>query len=185
MALDAEKPLPADCVVVGKIVSVYGIKGWVKLLSYTEPRENIFEYEPLWLENPKGGFERIELEEGRPHGQGLVAHWTGIDNRDQARSYCQRLILVEKSRMATLQKDEYYWHQLIGLKVFSQFEGKQVLLGVVKEMMETGANDVMKVGSCEGSVDARERCLPYLTGEYGIDVDLAKGCLMIDWDPEF
>ena len=52
-------------------------------------------------------------------------------------------------------------------------------------MMETGANDVMVVSPCEGSVDERERLLPYLTGHYGLTVDLNAGCLSIEWDPDF
>lgn len=178
-------------VLAGKVVSVYGIKGWVKVMSYTEPKEDIFSYQPWQLASADGRLEPIEIDDGREQGVGLVVHIKGIDDREIARLYCQRDILVSKSQMPALEEGGYYWHQLIGLKVYSSFQdealegSKERLLGTIKQMMETGANDVMVVAPCEGSVDKRERLLPYLTGHYGLDVDLPAGRLTIDWDPEF
>jgi 16S rRNA processing protein RimM len=174
-------------VLAGKVVSVYGIKGWVKVMSYTDPKEDIFSYQPWQLASADGSLEAIVVDDGREQGAGLVAHIKGVDDRDRARLYCQREILVDKSLMPPLEEGGYYWHQLIGLKVYSSsaLPGQESLLGTIKQMMETGANDVMLVAPCEGSLDKRERLLPYLTGHYGLEVDLAAGRLTIDWDPEF
>lgn len=154
-------------------------------MSYTQPKESIFGYHPWHLASADGRLESIEVDDGREQGAGLVAHIAGIDERDVARLYCQRDILVNKNQMPALEEGAYYWHQLIGLKVYSSFDGRESFLGTIKQMMETGANDVMVVTPCEGSVDKRERLLPYLTGHYGIAVNLPDGRLMIDWDPEF
>ena len=181
-------PDTSGLVTVGKVVSVYGIKGWVKVMSYTDPKESIFSYSPWHLASADGSLEAVQVDEGREQGSGLVAHLQGLDDRELARLYCQRDILVDKSQMPVLDEGVYYWHQLIGLKVYSSFQdgsGKERLLGVIRQMLETGANDVMVVAPCEGSVDKRERLLPYLTGHYGLDVDLSAGRLTIDWDPEF
>jgi len=186
MAVDKPTDVDAGYVTVGKVVSVYGIKGWVKVLSYTDPMENIFAYQPWILASADGSRQTIAVDDGRAQGQGLVVHIEGVDDRDEARFYCQKEILVEKSQMPKLEEGAYYWHQLVGLKVFSSFEGGGVLLGTIKQMLETGSsNDVMVVSPCEGSIDKRERLLPYLTGHYGIVVDLPAGSLSIDWDPDF
>lgn len=172
-------------VTVGKVISVYGVKGWVKVMSYTDPKEDIFSYQPWQLASVNGSLQFVEVDDGREHGAGLVAHIVGLDDRELARLYCQRDILVDKDQMPALEKGAYYWYQLVGLKVYSSHGGQETLLGSISQMMETGANDVMVVSPCEASVDQRERLLPYLTGHYGLKVDLAAGCLMIDWDPEF
>lgn len=177
--------MTSGLVLVGKVVSVYGIKGWVKVMSYTEPKEEIFGYQPWQLAAADGSLQLVEVDDGREQGVGLVAHIRGLDDREQARLYCQRDILVDKNQMPVLEAGAYYWHQLIGLKVYSSFEGREILLGSVRQMLETGSNDVMVVAPCEGSVDKRERLLPYLTGHYGLVVDLPAGRLTIDWDPEF
>ena len=178
-------PASSGLIAVGKVVSVYGIKGWVKVMSYTQPKESIFSYHPWHLASADGRLEPVEIDDGREQGIGLVVHIKGIDDREIARLYCQRDILVDRGQMPALEEGAYYWHQLVGLKVYSSFQGQQRLLGCIRQMMETGANDVMVVAPCEGSIDKRERLLPYLTGHYGLEVDLPAGRLTIDWDPEF
>jgi len=179
---------PADLIPVGKIVSVYGVKGWVKVYSYTDPKENLFDYGPYWLAGREGQEKdllSIEIDEGRAQGEGLVAHLKGVDDRDEARVFCQREILVAKTALPRLPQGEYYWSDLLGLKVYSSWEGKRSLLGTVKQMLETGANDVMVVKPCEGSVDQRERLLPFIPHQYQTEIDLQAGCLSLEWDPDF
>lgn len=184
----ARVDVPADLIPVGKIVSVYGVKGWVKVYSYTDPKENLFDYGPYWLagrEEQEKELLPIKIDEGRAQGEGLVAHLYGVDDRDEARVYCQREILVAKAVLPLLPKGEYYWSDLLGLKVYSSWGDERTLLGTVKQMLETGANDVMVVQPCEGSVDKRERLLPFLLNEYQTQIDLQAGCLSLEWDPDF
>lgn len=185
----AKVEAPADLIPVGKIVSVYGVKGWVKVYSYTDPKENLFDYGPYWLAGREGQEKEvllsIEIDEGRAQGEGLVAHLHGVNDRDEARAYCQREILVAKTVLPTLPQGEYYWSDLLGLKIYSSWGGNAILLGTVKQMLETGANDVMVVQPCEGSVDKRERLLPFLPNEYQTQIDVQAGCLSLEWDPDF
>lgn len=174
-------------IVAGKLTSVYGIKGWVKVHSYTDPAENIFNFSPWFL----GGGESdskvtpVVIDEYRIHGKGLVAHIKGVDDRDKAALLCQRMITVEMSDLPALPDGEFYWQQLTGLQVLSSYEGREpVLLGKVSSLIETGANDVLVVTACEGSIDKRERLLPYVDA-YVLKVDLAAGNMLVDWDPEF
>ena len=87
--------------------------------------------------------------------------------------------------MSELPDGEYYWYQLIGLKVIAKTADAELLLGSVSEMMETGANDVMVVRPIEGSLDDRERLIPYVPELYVVGVDLSTGEIRVDWDPEF
>jgi len=173
--------------VAGKLVSAYGIKGWVKIHSYTDPVENIFRFNPWYLINTEGSQKvtAVEIDDYRAHGKGLVAHIKNVNDRDAAALMCQQLVTVDMGDFPKLPAGEYYWRELIGLDVFSQFEGSDpVLLGKITSMMETGANDVMVVSPCDGSIDKRERLLPFVD-MYIIEVVIPEGRMLVSWDPEF
>lgn len=176
-----------DLVTVGEITSVHGIKGWVKIYSFTDPKANIFAYGPWYLQalHQEGVFTELEIDQHRPQGQGLVAHLKGVDDREQAREYCRREILIPRQRIPALPEGEYYWYQLQGVAVYSSYSGSPQLLGRVSKMMETGANDVMVLAPCEGSIDEKERLVPFVPAQYQTQVSLEDGKVTLDWDPEF
>ena len=169
---------------VGHLVGVFGVKGWLKVKSNTQPAENIINYKP-WFLKTAHGLKEIEIDDYAFRPQGLIIHIKGCDDRDQAEAYGKANIEVEIAQLPGLEGDDYYWHQLIGLKVFSEYGGGRTLLGEVKSLMETGANDVLIVASCEGAVDDRERLVPYLPGDVVGLVDLSAGEMNVAWDPEF
>jgi len=171
---------PDDLVTVGKITTVHGVRGWVKIHSFTEPESNIMGYRPWWITMPDG-LTRLEVDDFRPATRGFMAHLVGVDDRDQARLYCQREIQVSRSVFPPAEEGEYYWHQLAGMKVISVYNGTQVDLGVVSDFMETGANDVMVV---TGTSDRRERLIPYVD-DFVVDIDMDAGVIRVDWDPDF
>src|SRR5512145_673899 len=174
-------PAPAeDLVVLGKIVSVHGIRGEVKVYSYTDPLENLLDYRH-WTLKRDGEVRQVELVSGRLHGKVLTVRIKGLDDREEALNHVGFLILVPRSQLPALQDDEIYWYQLEGLRVINQ-DGQ--LLGRVDHLLETGANDVLVVKPCAGSLDDRERLLPY-TGQCVQQVDLAAGEMRVDWDADF
>lgn len=172
-----------DHVVLGKLTSPYGVKGWLKVYSYTGPMEGIIDY-PEWVLRRGESLERRRLLQGRRHGKGLVAQLAGCDSREAAEALAGAEILLPKVELPALEADELYWHQLEGLRVVTR-EGS--VLGRVDHLFETGANDVMVVkGSLAAdAIDARERLLPFLPEEVILEVDLAKGVMTVDWDPDF
>jgi len=174
----------SNLITVGRLTGVFGIKGWVKLKSYTEPEEQIFDYAPWWLKT-RHGLKPMGLESYQRHGQGLIVRFEGIEDRDVAANFVQLDIAVEKDQLPALTAGEYYWHQLIGLQVISEFEGQVVDLGTVSKMLETGANDVLVVNASETSIDDRERLLPYVPGEFVLKVDLDQQEIRCHWDPDF
>lgn len=174
----------SNLVNVGRITAVYGVKGWVKVHSYTEPQENLFEYHP-WFLKTKHGVKKIEIDEARPHGDAFVAHIVCVDDRDLAVQYTAADIAVERDLLPELDDGEYYWNQLEGLVVFTQFGDVRQRLGVISKLMETGANDVLVVAGDAQSIDQRERLIPYVPGQFVLNVDLEAGEVLVDWDPEF
>lgn len=162
-------------VLMGRISGLFGIRGWVKVYSYSEPREGILDYSPWFLQR-QGGWEAFELLSGHRQGKGVVAHLQGCDDRDQAAELTGCEIAVLREQLPELAKDEYYWSDLQGLRVVN-LEG--VELGTISHLFETGANDVVVV---KGD---RERLIPYVWGVAVRSVDLDTGLMVVDWDPDF
>ncbi|KAA0012187.1 ribosome maturation factor RimM [Billgrantia pellis] len=174
-----------DHVVLGKLTSPYGVKGWLKVYSHTSPMDSILEYSE-WVLRQDNALKRHRLLQGRHHGKGLVALLEGIDSREAAERIAGAEILLPKAELPELADDEFYWHQLEGLTVVTR-DG--VVLGRVGYLFETGANDVLVVrGDPQGeppAIDDRERLLPFLPDEVIVEVDLASGTMTVDWDPAF
>lgn len=160
-------------IVLGRIVGVYGVRGWVKVFSETEPREAILDYSP-WLLGPDGDHRRVV--EGRRHGKGVVARLAGCEDRDQAAALVDREIAVERDQLPPPAPDELYWTDLEGLQVW---ERQGIHLGVVDHLFSTGVNDVLVV------IGDRERLIPFAWGTVIRSVDLSAGRIEVDWDPEF
>lgn len=182
MALkDGNTSAPANMMVVGKITSVYGVKGWVKIYSHTEPMDNILNYAP-WFVRLEGRLQTVQIEQGKRHGKGLIAKLAGCSDRDQAQVYCGNDISVDQSQLPALSTDEYYWHQLEKLNVVT--ESKE-LLGRVDHLISTGSNDVLVVKATAESIDDRERLVPYLPEQVIKEINLEEGTIRVDWDSEF
>lgn len=174
-------PAPAEeMIVLGKIVSVHGIRGEVKVYSFTDPLDNLLDYR-RWTLRRGNEVRQAELVQGRVQGNVLVAKLKGLDDREIARTFAEFEILVPRSELPVLDDGEFYWSQLEGLKVIDQ-NGQ--LFGILDHMLETGANDVMVVKPCAGSLDDRERLLPY-TDQCVQAVDLEAGEIRVDWDADF
>lgn len=164
-----------EYVILGRVSGLYGVKGWVKVFSHTDPRSNILRYSP-WLLRRGGRWHEVELRGGRRQGKGIVAQLAGCDDRDAAAEWQGAEIAVRRGQLPPAEADEYYWADLIGLRVETA-EG--VDLGVVDHLVETGANDVLVVRG------ERERLLPFTPGDVVREVDLESGRIRVEWDPDF
>lgn len=167
-------------VVLGRVNGLFGVKGWVKVYSYTRPSEAILGYERWWIGRP-GDRRPFFVLDGRIQGKTLVARLADADNqplpdRDAAIGLLESEIAVDSEQMPALPDGEYYWFELVGLSVVT-LEG--VALGQIQAMMETGANDVLVVKG------ERERLIPFLMGQVIHKVDFDAGMLTVDWDPDF
>lgn len=162
--------------VLGKIVGLYGVEGWVKLESYSDPRAQIFKYSP-WFVGCADAMVEYANVKGRTQGKGIVAHLPGVDTRDAAVALIGAEIRIARSALPKSKRGEYYWVDLEGLDVFN-LEG--VAFGKVSHLFSTGANDVLVVRKGE-----RERLVPFVTGDFVKEVDIDGGRIVVDWDKDF
>lgn len=160
---------------VGRISGLFGVKGWVKVHSYTEPRENIVEFAE-WILEHEGESRRVEVEAGHRHGRTVVAKLRGIDDRDAARGLIGAEIRVERAALPPCAPGEYYWADLEGLEVRNT-RGER--LGEVERLMSTGANDVLVLRG------GRDRLIPFAMGSVVREVDVEGGVIVVDWEREF
>lgn len=165
--------------VVGKVGAPYGVRGWVKLYSFTEPSDNLLDYDPWYtISKSRGDSDWViaPVTEAKTHGKGFVAKFKGSEDRDAAARLSGQEIAIRRDQLPPAAKGEYYWKDLQGLAV-STVDG--VSLGLVDHLLETGANDVLVV---KGD---RERLIPYVVGPIVKNVDLDTGTMQVDWDPDF
>ncbi len=185
----------SEKVLLGRITGVYGVKGWLKVFSYTDPMEAIVDYSPWYIRAEKrkqSPWTKVKLEAGKRHAKTVVVKLEHCNNRDEAMAYIGTEIAIEKQQLAALKgKNEYYWRDLIGMRVINQ---QHIELGRVKSLLETGANDVLVVVAEEGTDDRpkagteaeiKERLIPWTLGNAIITVDQEQGVIEVDWDADF
>jgi 16S rRNA processing protein RimM len=166
-------------VVLGRLAAPWGVKGWIKVHSYTDPPLRILDY-PVWhLARAGGGWEDVKVVSGRAHGGGqdLVVALEGVASPEEARRYVARDVGLRRAELPEPPPGEYYWDDLVGCQV-TTLEG--VALGTVMHFHEFPANPVMAVREPGG----RERWVP-LVPRHLKRVDLATRQIVVDWDPEF
>jgi len=174
-----EKELAEGQLRLGEISGFHGVKGWVKIFSDTQPRENIFSYSP-WLIYSGHQVRELEVIHWRKQGKTLVANLKGLDNKEDAREFLGSVIAVKQEQLPDLVEGDFYWHQLVGMKVLTTYNDSPTDLGEVAELIETGSNDVLIVRS-----DEKEHLIPWIPGEYVLDIDLSAKTIKVHWDPEF
>ncbi|MCG6117242.1 MAG: ribosome maturation factor RimM [Aquimonas sp.] len=162
-------------VLMGRVVGAFGVRGWLKIESYSNPRGQIFRYRP-WLMGREGQLQEIQPLDLREQGRGVVVQLPGCDSPESAELRLGQEIWVRRGSLPPPSPGEYYWVDLEGLQVVT-VEG--VDLGRISHMVATGANDVMVIRG------DRERLVPFTPGHALVSVDLASGQVVVDWDPEF
>lgn len=167
--------------VVGRFLGPHGIKGWLKVHSYTQPMENLGRYKPLWLQQGDQ-WVRIDRIDVKRQGKGLLAKLPGCDDPETARTYSGLELGIQPSQRPRLPAGDYYWSDLEGLRVVT-LAGEW--LGVVDHLIETGSNDVLVVEPAECSLDSRQRLIPYLPDQVVVDVNLSERQMTVDWDSDF
>ena len=182
---------PGVVVPVGTVGRAHGVRGQVRIRSDMDPPEALLLH-GTWLVEHSGGWRPVAVRSARPHGNVLVAHLEGVEDRDAAAELAGTRIGLPRGALPTLDDGQYYWVDLIGLEVLD--EGGESI-GVLRKMIETGANDVMVVGPgpgggrdsgsdgppAQGGSRAQERIIPFILGEVIREVDLEAGHLRVCW----
>jgi 16S rRNA processing protein RimM len=163
-----------DWIVMGRIAAPFGIKGWVKVQPYSEDPGTLMDFESWRI--GRGELQTYyAVEAAQGHGKALVAKLAGIEDRDAAYALRGQEISVAKSALPPPEENEFYWSDLIGLKVVNR-EG--IELGRVDNLMESGANDLLVVKG------TREHLIPFVAAFVG-KIDLAGKTIEVDWGEDY
>ena len=165
----------ANWVVIGRFGRPHGIKGFVTVHSFTEPRDNILRYKD-WYGFLNNTWQPITLLSVETHSRAIIAQVEGYPERELVTRITNIEIAVQKEQLVELEPGEYYWHQLIGMSVINK---KGESFGVVVEIMPTGANDVLVVRG------EKKHLIPYLPGQVVIDINSSQHVITVDWDVDF
>ncbi|MFT7234835.1 MAG: 16S rRNA processing protein RimM [Methylophagaceae bacterium] len=163
---------------VGEIAGVFGIKGWMKVFSYTDPRKNILSYSPLYL-SVKGEWVEAKVSNGRVQGKGIIIALENVTDPEQVLPMIGTALAIKKDQLKPTSLDEFYWSDLTGLKVVNL---NKEILGRVDSIIETGAHDVLVVKNKELKT---QRLIPFVLEETVLKVDLNSGIIEVDWKSDY
>ena len=194
-------------VVMGRIVAPYGVFGWLKIVPDTEAFDGLFDYDNWWLGKGDDWREMV-VETAKVHNNVIVVKLKGVDDRDAALACKGRQIAVSRVQLPEAEENEYYWSDLIGLRVKNL---QDIDFGLIVDVFETGANDVIvvkpdmvkpdaiepvvnetvvgdKTQASKAKVDVKEklqeRLLPF-TAAVVLEVDTKAKTMLVDWDADF
>jgi 16S rRNA processing protein RimM len=165
----------AKWVTLGRVSGVFGVKGWLKVQSFTDPRDNIVRF-GAWTLRGRGAERAFDVEDGHSHAGGVVAKLKGLDDRDRAREWVGAHVVVPRAQLPRLREGELYWADLEGLEVRTT---AGVVLGKVDHLLATGQHDVLVLDS------EPERLIPFVRGAVVKDVDLSRAAIVVDWSPDY
>lgn len=175
--MDTERPSRQQkLLLLGRFTGAFGIRGQVKLESWTEPRASIFRYQPWILRNAAGEEREVTGVRGKSSGKHVVADVPDVTDRDAAEALRGTDILVPRSALPPPKAGEFYWVDLEELQVVN-LEG--VDFGRVSHLFSTGANDVLVARG------ERERMIPFIEPDVVREVDFDAGRITVDWDADF
>lgn len=169
--------IPDDLIQVGHISGAYGIHGWVKIKPYSSEAEALLRVKTWWLDKPS--FGDVDMLEARTQGDSVVARLMGVPDRNAAEALKGAAVQIRRSSFPPLEEDEFYWVDLIGLSV-ENINGD--VLGVVTNLMESGAHPILRVqppGSADGQALA-EILIPFVE-RHVPEVDLQGKRITVDW----
>lgn len=167
---------PTRRILIGRIHGAFGVRGELKLESFTDPQGNLVRYQPWLLRDLQGREREVTGAKARPGGRGLVGTIPGIEDRDAAEALHGAELYVLRSALPPPRDGEFYWIDLEGMKV-ANLEG--IEFGSVSHVFSNGANDVLVVRG------DRERMIPWLRPDYVRELDFESGRILVDWDAEF
>jgi 16S rRNA processing protein RimM len=162
-------------IVIGKFGRVQGLNGLIRVVSFTEPKENIVNYHP-WYANINNNIQPLKLLKIEKSNKFTLVQVDGYQEREQVSNLTNIEIMIKESQLPELAPEEYYWHDLVGMQVINK-NGDE--LGIVAEIMETGANDVLIVSG------EKRLLIPYVKDKYIINIDGDKRVITVNWDENF
>jgi 16S rRNA processing protein RimM len=168
--------MQAKYIVVGRVGAPFGVKGWVHIQSFTNPSDNIIQYQKHWCFKQRKQWQAApEILELRKHGNEYVAQFKQSLSRESAKEYTNLLIGAPREVLPELDETQYYWADLVGLKVYVD---PDQYLGVVDSVLDNGSNDILDV--LDDS--KKEYMIPFVLDTYILEVNLEQQRILITKD---
>ncbi len=145
---------PDDLVELGRVVSAYGVRGWIKIQPHAANGQVLLGAKTWWFKTPapiKGAgvsssARGLKVAASRMHSGTVVAQLAGMTDRDQAEALKGHTVSVPRAAFPAADDDEYYWVDLIGCRLFGEDDHDQpVLIGQVRNVIDNGAHAVLQV----------------------------------------
>ena len=168
---------------MARIAAPFGIKGWVKLLTFTESPDSLDAY-ATWLVSGAKGWEEVELEDFAVNVKAVVAKFKGCNDRTAAEKFAKRDVAIPREALAEAPEGEVYWLDLIGSAVVDPLGEK---LGIIDTLMQTGANDVLVVKNIVGGVGggiSEEILIPFVA-DVIVKVDRHAKLVTVNWNKDW
>ncbi|MCV2526088.1 MAG: ribosome maturation factor RimM [Candidatus Lightella neohaematopini] len=172
-------------IIVGQIRSTYGILGWLKICSFTKRKMDIFSYQPFFVKNinTNNNWKKLKVNSWKFNKNYIILKINNIHNKEKARLLTNCYIFIDKKQLPVLSNNEYYWVDIIGLKVVNI---ENYFLGVVSNIIETKANDVLIVKkNVDDYFNIYERFIPYLHNRVIKKIDMKNKIIIVIWDPKY
>ncbi len=167
----------SDIVVLGRLADPYGIRGWLRLHPYGDDPLAWGEMPVWWVGREGGPWREVGLKGLKAHGDGVVVLLDGVPDRTAAEAHKGLLVGAPREQLPMPDEDEFYWADLVGLAVVNS-AGEA--LGKVAGLIETGANDVLRVVGDDGN----ERLLPFVDAVV-LEVDRVGGVIRVEWGADW
>jgi len=165
-----QKQLIEKPIILGKITGHFGVKGWLKVFSHTQPREEITKYKLIYV-YLQGFYELIDNSEWNSSGKNILLKLDKTSDRESASKYINSDLVINRANLPELPDGRYYWNDLEGMQV-KNIHGNS--LGTISHMIETGSNDVIVLSD--------ERLIPFVLDDVVKEVDLKNRTIIVEWD---
>jgi len=167
-----------ELIVVAKFGAPHGVRGWLRIYSYTEPVENLFALADWRILDKSLGSIELKVEEYKPHQKCYVVKLAGVETREHAGKFTNKLVQVDRSALPPLEAGEFYWNDLLGFKVINQLSED---IGTISYFINAGANDIVAVKNKAG----KEILLPFVFDDYVLEINEAEQFVKMQWDNEY
>ena len=163
--LDTEK------ILIAKIQAHQGLNGWLKIYSYSESKKKFSNYKYFFVKKNET-YVHLDVEDSQVT-KSIKIKFKNFSLREHSDEYIGKNLYIDRGQLVELDTNQYYWNDLIGLEVYLE-EGEQI--GFVKDIIETGSNDVLVIKGSKGE----EILIPYVFGESIKKVILNEKKIIID-----
>ncbi len=161
----------SELVLLGKVVGTHGIKGQLRVASFSGESDTFLSLDRVILKDLSGKEELFDVSAAAAHGRKILLTLKGMGSINQVETLVGRELYVRRNQLPPLAEDEFYWFDLIGLKVVTD-DGME--LGRLESIMETGSNDVYVVRSA----DKKEYLIPAIEDVVS-SIDLDSGVMTV------